>query len=97
MTTEMGARSSLAASRLVSTTSRCARHTPTRKAVSPCALPNPLRRATRAQIRTDFRKYGGIEDVYLPTERDTGRTRGFGFVTFMNPDDAEEAAKDMHR
>ena len=47
-------------------------------------------------IRTDFGKYGEIEDVYLPTDRDTGKLRGFGFVTFKDSRDAEDASSGMH-
>lgn len=47
-------------------------------------------------IRSDFGKFGPIEDVYLPRDRESDRPRGFGFVTFKDARDAEDAAKDMH-
>ena len=47
-------------------------------------------------LHADFGKFGEIEDVYLPTERETGKMRGFGFVTYRDGRDAEDAAKDMH-
>ena len=47
-------------------------------------------------IRADFGKFGPIEDVYLPRDRESDRPRGFGFVTFKDARDAEDAAKDMH-
>eukprot|EP00308_Calcidiscus_leptoporus_P013354 CAMPEP_0119360276 /NCGR_PEP_ID=MMETSP1334-20130426/7936_1 /TAXON_ID=127549 /ORGANISM="Calcidiscus leptoporus, Strain RCC1130" /LENGTH=211 /DNA_ID=CAMNT_0007375095 /DNA_START=48 /DNA_END=683 /DNA_ORIENTATION=- len=47
-------------------------------------------------IREDFGKYGPIEDVYLPKERDSGKLRGFGFVTFKDSRDAREASDEMH-
>ena len=31
-------------------------------------------------IREDFGRFGEIEDVYLPTDKMTGKLRGFGFV-----------------
>ena len=31
-----------------------------------------------------FEKYGDVGDVYLPKERDTGRSRGFAFVRYKN-------------
>jgi RNA recognition motif-containing protein len=47
-------------------------------------------------IREDFGQYGEIEDVYLPTDRETNKLRGFGFVTFRDPHAASEASKNMH-
>lgn len=47
-------------------------------------------------IRSDFGRYGEIEDVYLPTDRETGKLRGFGFVTFRDTIGAEECASRMH-
>ena len=37
-----------------------------------------------------FAAFGAVESVSLVTERDTGRSRGFGFVEMTN--DAEAAA-----
>ncbi|MEI7835718.1 MAG: RNA-binding protein, partial [Planctomycetota bacterium] len=31
-----------------------------------------------------FNKHGEVEEVYIPTDRDTGRPRGFAFVTMPN-------------
>lgn len=47
-------------------------------------------------VREDFGRFGEIEDVYLPTDRETGKLRGFGFVTFRDPRDAQESAAQMH-
>jgi RNA recognition motif-containing protein len=41
-------------------------------------------------VRNAFAQYGDVRDVKLITDRDTGRPRGFGFVTMGN--DAEAAA-----
>ncbi len=38
-----------------------------------------------------FINYGQITEAKVITDRETGRSRGFGFVTFDNPDDAERA------
>src|SRR5258708_38475916 len=45
---------------------------------------------SREELATLFSQAGSISDVYLPTERETGRPRGFAFVTFND----ESAAKD---
>jgi len=38
-----------------------------------------------------FSAYGEITDAKVVTDRETGRSRGFGFVTFANAADAEKA------
>merc|ERR1712167_358309 len=44
---------------------------------------------TIEEIREVFEKFGEVGDVFLPKDRDTGRTRGFGFVRFVKKDDRE--------
>ena len=39
------------------------------------------------EIRTLFTAYGEVEDVNLITDRDTGRLRGFGFVSMASGGD----------
>jgi RNA recognition motif-containing protein len=46
---------------------------------------------TQQDISNIFAEYGGVKRVQLPTDRETGRMRGFGFVE-MNTDAEEEAA-----
>eukprot|EP00798_Chlamydomonas_sp_ICE-L_P010628 gene10628-12309_t len=38
-----------------------------------------------------FGPFGEVEDAFIPTDRETGRPRGFGFVTFTDPNSAQEA------
>ncbi|NJL37445.1 MAG: RNA-binding protein [Leptolyngbyaceae cyanobacterium RM2_2_4] len=45
---------------------------------------------TEADVNTVFAEYGTVKRVQLPTDRETGRMRGFGFVEMGT--DAEEAA-----
>ena len=47
--------------------------------------------ATEEDVRVIFADYGSVKRVQLPTDRETGRMRGFGFVE-MNTDAEEEAA-----
>ncbi|MEI6532687.1 MAG: RNA-binding protein [Candidatus Roizmanbacteria bacterium] len=42
-------------------------------------------------LREIFAQYGEIVEATVITDRMTGRSKGFGFVTFANPDDAQKA------
>lgn len=44
-------------------------------------------------VSTVFSEYGTVKRVQLPTDRETGRPRGFGFVE-MSSDAEEQAAID---
>jgi RNA recognition motif-containing protein len=46
---------------------------------------------TEADLTQAFAEYGTVKRVQLPTDRETGRMRGFGFVE-MNTDAEEDAA-----
>lgn len=45
---------------------------------------------TQEDLSNVFAEYGTVKRVQLPTDRETGRMRGFGFVEMST--DAEEAA-----
>lgn len=45
---------------------------------------------TEADLTGTFAEYGTVKRVQLPTDRETGRMRGFGFVEMSS--DAEETA-----
>ena len=47
--------------------------------------------ATEDQVRDLFTPHGEVEEVVIITDRDTGRSRGFGFVT-MSEDGPAKAA-----
>ena len=47
--------------------------------------------ATADDLRQLFEPYGEVETVKLITDRETGRPRGFGFVTMPNPQEAKAA------
>jgi RNA recognition motif-containing protein len=44
--------------------------------------------ATEEDVRTLFGSHGNVESVALPTDRETGRPRGFGFVQMASADAA---------
>jgi nucleolin len=50
---------------------------------------------TQESIQKLFEQYGTISDCFLPTDRDSGRVRGFAFVT-MPAKDAEQAAEKLN-
>lgn len=41
-------------------------------------------------VQDVFKEYGAVKSVYLPTDRESGRPRGFGFVEMT--DEANEQA-----
>ena len=45
---------------------------------------------TEEDLQDVFQEYGTVKRVKLPTDRETGKVRGFGFVEMANDD--EEAA-----
>jgi len=40
-------------------------------------------------LREVFEKFGDVGDVFIPTDRESGRPRGFAFVRFIHKRDAE--------
>ena len=46
-------------------------------------------------LRQAFSKFGNIDDARVITDRDTGRSRGFGFVTFTDTDGVQKAISEM--
>jgi len=42
-------------------------------------------------VKELFVAHGAVSDVYMPTNRETGKGRGFCFVTMSNPEDAQKA------
>ena len=45
-------------------------------------------RATNAELEELFAQYGDVDSAAIINDRDTGRSRGFGFVTFAEGEDA---------
>ncbi|MBV9608525.1 MAG: RNA-binding protein [Acidobacteria bacterium] len=46
---------------------------------------------TEAELRSMFEPFGNIESISIVTDRDTGRSRGFGFVQMSENEQAEKA------
>ncbi len=47
--------------------------------------------ATEADLRQWFEPHGAVDSASVVTDRDTGRSRGFGFVEMANNSEAESA------
>ena len=46
---------------------------------------------TEDELRQAFEAYGQVDRVAILTDRDTGRSRGFGFVEMASNEDGEKA------
>jgi RNA recognition motif-containing protein len=46
---------------------------------------------TDPDLRDLFAEYGTVEDVHLVTDRDTGKSRGFAFVTMSSAEEGRAA------
>ena len=47
--------------------------------------------ASEEEVRQMFQAFGQVDRVSIMTDRDTGRSRGFGFVEMANPEEADKA------
>ncbi|MCX7125895.1 MAG: RNA-binding protein [Gammaproteobacteria bacterium] len=48
---------------------------------------------TEDQLREHFSQYGNIEDIKLIIDFSTGRSKGFGFITYGSDQDCEIAVE----
>ncbi len=51
---------------------------------------------TEDQLRNLFEQFGTVERVAILTDRETGRSRGFGFVEMPNAEDADRAINGLN-
>ncbi|CAL5048742.1 unnamed protein product [Urochloa decumbens] len=52
---------------------------------------------TRSEgLRAHFERYGDIMEAVVITDRTTGRSKGYGFVTFRDPESARQACMDPY-
>jgi RNA recognition motif-containing protein len=50
---------------------------------------------TREELEAVFAPIGEITELVVPTDRDTGRPRGFAFVTYATAENAAEAIQKL--
>ena len=50
---------------------------------------------TEADMTAVFAEYGSVKRVQLPSDRETGRMRGFGFVEMDSETEADNAMKGL--
>ena len=53
-------------------------------------------RATDAQLSQLFGQHGEVTDAKIVMDRETGRSRGFGFVDMPNDDQAQQAIDQLN-
>jgi cold-inducible RNA-binding protein len=53
-------------------------------------------KTTEAELRDAFGQFGSVTDVYIANDRETGRPRGFAFVTFSNDTESKLALEKMN-
>jgi len=52
--------------------------------------------ATEDSLMNKFSQFGTVDSVRIITDRDTGRSKGFGFVEMSSDDDASRAVNEMN-
>ena len=53
-------------------------------------------KTTENELRTAFGQFGTVTDVYIANDRETGRPRGFAFVTFATAEESKLAVEKMN-
>jgi len=53
-------------------------------------------RTTEQDLDAAFSAYGQVERVQIVKDRETGQSRGFGFVEMANPAEADKAIAALH-
>ena len=51
---------------------------------------------SESELRDAFANFGDVSSVKILTDRETGRSRGFGFVEMPNQEEAEAAVANLN-
>ncbi len=52
--------------------------------------------ASDDDLKDLFAEFGEIEEAIIIKDKFSGRSKGFGFVTFVNDEDADKAIAELH-
>lgn len=52
--------------------------------------------SSKDSLREAFSQFGEVTDVHVVTDRETGQSRGFGFVTLGTSEAAQNAIREMN-
>lgn len=53
-------------------------------------------KTSEADLRDAFGSFGTLSEVFIANDRETGRSRGFAFVTFSTAEESQLAAEQMN-
>ncbi|MES2620476.1 MAG: RNA-binding protein [Bacteroidota bacterium] len=53
-------------------------------------------RASEGQLKELFQQFGEVSSVKIVTDRDTGRSRGFGFIEMPNDSEGQQAIAQLN-
>ena len=53
-------------------------------------------RASEGQLKDLFQQFGEVSSVKVVTDRDTGRSRGFGFIEMPNDSEGKQAIAQLN-
>ena len=53
-------------------------------------------RASEGQLKELFQQFGEVSSVKVVTDRDTGRSRGFGFIEMPNDSEGKQAIAQLN-
>jgi len=51
---------------------------------------------TEEELEAHFAEYGSVTSARIITDRNTGRSKGFGFVEMSNDDEAQQAINQLN-
>jgi CxxC-x17-CxxC domain-containing protein len=52
---------------------------------------------TEDELKQIFSKFGEIKDLHIASDRETGKSKGFAFVTFQNNKDGKKAISELNK